>query len=75
MIKYFGMTAEVSGRKEEEISNHYSSIQKLKKDLLIKYPKLMNINFKIAVNQTLVDDCYCLIGNEEIAILPPYAGG
>lgn len=75
IIKYFGMTAEASGKEEEELSNHYSSIQELKKDLFIKYPDLVNMNFKIAANQTLIGDEYDLIGNEEIALLPPFAGG
>ena len=75
MIKYFGMTAEASGKEEEELSKHYSSIQELKEDLLFKYPGLVKMNFKIAANQTLIDDDYDLIGNEEIALLPPFAGG
>ncbi len=75
IIKYFGMTAEASGKEGEELLKHYSSIQELKEDLLNRYPELQNINFKIAANQTLIDDDYDLIGNEEIALLPPFAGG
>jgi molybdopterin synthase sulfur carrier subunit len=75
IIKYFGRTTEASGKEEEVLSNHYSSIKELKKDLLIRYPELVNMNFKIAVNQTLIDGDYDLIGNEEIALLPPFAGG
>ena len=75
IVKYFGMTIEASGKKQEEFINHYSSIQELKKALLVKYPDLGKMNFKIAVNQTLVGDDYDLTGNEEIALLPPFAGG
>ncbi|MGB0888312.1 MAG: MoaD/ThiS family protein [Vicingaceae bacterium] len=74
-IKYFGITAEASDKEEEELLNHYSTIQELKDNLLGKYPKLEKMHFKIAVNQTIVEDDYNLIGNEEIALLPPYAGG
>ena len=55
LIKYFGMTTEASGKKEEELLNQYSSITELKKYLLMKYPELVNMNFKIAVNQLLID--------------------
>ena len=75
IIKYFGMTAEASGKEEEELSNHYSSIKELKTDLLNKYPDLEKMNFKIAVNQTIIDGGCDLVGNEEIALLPPFAGG
>ena len=75
IIKYFGMTAEASGKEEETVDSNYSSIPSLKEDLINKYPDLKNINFKIAINQTIVDDNHVLIGDEEIALLPPFAGG
>jgi len=36
---------------------------------------LKEINYKIAVNQTLADDSLLLNENDEIALLPPFAGG
>jgi molybdopterin synthase sulfur carrier subunit len=69
------MTAEASGKTEETVDFNHSSIVKLKEELINKYPKLENINFKIAVNHAIVDEKYALIGNEEIALLPPFAGG
>lgn len=74
-LKYFGMTAEASGKDEELLDNNYSSVKELKADLLAKYPNLLEINFKVAVNQEIVNDDYKLSGNEEIALLPPFAGG
>ncbi|MBL4668870.1 MAG: MoaD/ThiS family protein [Flavobacteriales bacterium] len=74
-IKYFGMTAEASGKEGELLDNKYSSVQILRKELLNKYPGLIKMNFKIAVNQHIVDDNCLLSGNEEIALLPPFAGG
>lgn len=75
IVKYFGMTAEVSRKGEEELLEQYSTIQELKEALFVMYPKLENMNFKIAVNQSLVENDFDLIGNEEIALLPPFAGG
>jgi len=74
-IKYFGMTAEASGKTEESFRSNYSSIAELQKDIINKYPKLEKISFKIAANQTIVNDDYLLSENEEIALLPPFAGG
>ena len=75
ILKYFGMVAEASGKEQEELFNHYSSIQELRTDLLVKYPDLGKINFKIAVNHTIIEDNCDVIGNDEIALLPPFAGG
>lgn len=75
IIKYFGMTAEASGKTEEELLVSSSSIKELKDVLLHKYPKLKPMNFKIAVNQNVVENDFDLIGSEEIALLPPFAGG
>ena len=75
MIKYFGMIAEATQKVDEELNVQYSSVLGLKEDLVNRYPKLIDMNFKIAVNQQIVTDDYSLIGNEEIALLPPFAGG
>lgn len=74
-IKYFGMAAEAAGIEEEAVNSEHSIVKNLKEDLILRHPKLENINFKVAVNQTVVDDAHVLIGDEEIALLPPFAGG
>ena len=48
----------------------------LKKDLLLKYPKLKNIEeFAIAVNEEYADDDLILKENDVVAIIPPVSGG
>ncbi len=74
-IKYFGMTAEAIGVTEVELSENFSTVKELRDVLLRKHPKLSEINFMIAVNQEIVGDNHDLIGNEEVALLPPFAGG
>ena len=69
------MIAEATEKVDEELNVQYSSVLGLKEDLVNRYPKLIDMNFKIAVNQQIVTDDYSLIGNEEIALLPPFAGG
>jgi molybdopterin synthase sulfur carrier subunit len=74
-VKYFGMTAEASGKSEEELLESYGTTQELKEALQERHPKLGSMNFKMAVNQTMIAGDFDLIGNEEVALLPPFAGG
>ena len=74
-VKYFGITAEVSGRAVEELVGDCTTVQELKQTLFLMYPGLKELNFKIAVNYELAEDTVELGGDEEIALLPPFAGG
>ena len=73
-IKYFGMLAEITGCTTEQLVIASKGIAGLKKELLNKYPDFTNKDFRIAQNQELVTDTALLTG-EEIAVLPPFAGG
>ena len=73
-LKYFGMIAEAIEKSEEEISSA-KDIVALTAELELKYPKLKDLNYKFAVNQSLVADNVPLYDNDEIALLPPFAGG
>lgn len=71
-LKYFGMIAEALRKETEELDLNLSTVAELK-----NYYKnqLKNINYKVAVNYNLVDDGYKLNENDEVALLPPFAGG
>ena len=73
-IKYFGSIAEVTNRNEEVIIFSGNTIVELLELLNTKYPNLKNINFQVAQNQELVSFEDEITG-EEIALLPPFAGG
>ena len=73
-IKYFGLIAEVTGRNSETIELSDTPISGLKEYLFTKYPVLQKKNFNIAQNQELVSD-EAMVSGQEIAILPPFAGG
>ena len=73
-IKYFGMLAEITGCDSEQIESEIITVAELQNLLLNKYPDFRNKDFRIAQNQELVSDKTELTG-EEIAILPPFAGG
>jgi molybdopterin converting factor subunit 1 len=74
-LKYFGMIAEAVGKENEEIDFAESTVEELEKVLKNKYAKLASMNFKIAVNQSIVNADFKLNDNDEVALLPPFAGG
>ena len=74
-VKYFGMIAEAIGKHEEQLEITGNSVLEVDVFLKNKYTKLEFINYKFAVNQVLVDGIELLKENDEIALLPPFAGG
>lgn len=74
-LKYFGMIAEVIGKDEESFEFNNITIKELDTLLKSSYKNLNSMNYKIAVNQSIVDQDTMLNENDEIALLPPFAGG
>jgi len=74
-IKYFGMIAETAGKSEEILDlNHGISVQDLK-DLQVQKYKIADPEaVQIAVNQDLNSNSELKEG-DEVAFLPPFAGG
>lgn len=75
-IKYFGAIAEATGITEEKIAleDVEGSKELLKASLLGKYQAIGDLSFQIAVNQSL-DSTDELKDGDEVALLPPFAGG
>lgn len=73
-IKYFGMLAEITQRKEENIQFENDTVSDLLESLCIKYPKLKGRSFQIAQNNELISK-EAKLQASEIALLPPFAGG
>ena len=75
-LKYFGMIAEALAKQEEELAVEQSqTVSDLRDQLEKTYPKLKSIDYRIAVNQTLVESNYSIQQDSEVALLPPFAGG
>lgn len=74
-VKYFGMAAENAGKDEEtmEVAENVSLYQV--KESVISSRNLNKIELKIAVNQSITNDNISLNKNDEVAFLPPFAGG
>jgi molybdopterin converting factor subunit 1 len=73
----FGITTDLleTSSLEFEVSNN-TNIKDLKIQLLLKYPKLVNINsYAIAVNESYATDDVVIKEYDVVAIIPPVSGG
>ncbi|AUS04053.1 MoaD/ThiS family protein [Pseudotamlana carrageenivorans] len=73
-IKYFGLIAEVTQKSEETLEFSGKHISELLTLLYAKYEALKTKDFQVAQNQELVATD-ALVSGQEIALLPPFAGG
>lgn len=74
-IKYFGMIAESAGRTEEVLDvDPETSVQELKIQQIEKYKISDPEAVQLAINQNL-DHNIKLKEGDEVAFLPPFAGG
>ncbi|MGM0666663.1 MAG: MoaD/ThiS family protein [Bacteroidota bacterium] len=73
-VLLFGILAEEAGRHELELDN-ISSLEDLRKHVLAQYPSFAENKFNISVNQTLARGNKKLADGDEVALLPPFAGG
>ena len=73
-VKFLGMIAEATGLNSVEIHNIHD-IDSLKKELRLIFPKLNNCNYVFAVNKKIEAHNIQFSNADEIALLPPFAGG
>ncbi|HOZ75612.1 MAG TPA: MoaD/ThiS family protein [Flavobacterium sp.] len=77
-VKYFGAVADATQKKEESLylDAKLHSVEDLRLQLENQYPELKDIAYVIAVNQSVVASGLVTINeNDELALLPPFAGG
>jgi sulfur-carrier protein len=73
-VLFFGVLAEVT----KTAAKHYSNIGsfgELRLRIEDEFPELVHYNFRIAVNNELSEGEPVLKTGDEIAYLPPFAGG
>ena len=75
-VKYFGEIAEAINCNEEQISTKSDNLSELIEQLNEKY-NLERFPMIIALNQNLIElsNDITIKNNDELAILPPFAGG
>lgn len=75
-VRYFGLIAETVGMSEEILDiSEDTSIGVFRDERLETFPALMNLDFKMALNNSLVEDSAIIEADAELALLPPFAGG
>ena len=76
-LKYFGLVADHTKKKEEVIFFEGNSVTLLEVQIKLHeiYPELTTTTYSFAVNQTLVYGNVIVKNLDEIALLPPFAGG
>ena len=75
-LKYFGAIAEAVKKDSETLTlGEKSSVNDFSEFIESIYPQLQGFIFKIAVNQNITEENIELSENDEIALLPPFAGG
>lgn len=73
-VLFFGVIAEITSQDEISLPN-VKDTDSLKETLLEKYPDIAKYKYLLSVNHEIVKGNKSLNDNDEIAFLPPFAGG
>ena len=75
-IQFFGMIAELVGKEHLEIDSFEGSmLQEVEAYLLREFPDLNKMTYTMSLNRQIVGGESPLVQHNEIALLPPFAGG
>lgn len=76
-IKYFGQLVEITNTTQEfyQFDLDDSVLNTIELSILEKYPHLKETTYNIAVNQQIVSKNHLIKNGDELAFLPPFAGG
>lgn len=73
-VLFFGVLAEVIGT----VFKYYRDVKSigiLKQRLLDDFPEIVYYNFRISLNNEIINDDSKLEDGDEVALMPPFAGG
>jgi molybdopterin converting factor small subunit len=75
-LLFFGALTDVVSNKQQIVDGiDTKDVKTLDSFLKLKYPVLNSYKYKIAVNQQIINENKLLNDGDEIAFLPPFAGG
>ena len=76
-IKYFGALADITHKKEEQLrfETPDHSLQGIKQELEKKYPAIKTTHYTMALNKSIALPDAKINEHDELALLPPFAGG
>jgi sulfur-carrier protein len=73
-VYFFGILTDITGSAEQEIKD-VENLSALKSWLWRSYPKSKELDFQVAVNKKFVEGKIEFKNGDEVALLPPFAGG
>ena len=73
-LTLFGQLADITGRTEMTLHD-IPDTETLVQTLNELYPLIANVKYAIALNRKVIKDKTILIGDNNIALLPPFSGG
>lgn len=73
-VLFFGVLAETTGQAQIDVEGITDSVE-LNKLMRKNYPGLQTHTYRMAVNRKLIDSDIALKKTDEVAFLPPFAGG
>jgi molybdopterin synthase sulfur carrier subunit len=73
-VLFFGVLAEVTGTGLRVYSN-VKNVGDLRLRIQDDYPEVVHYNFRISLNNELINNEPDLKNGDEVAFMPPFAGG
>jgi molybdopterin synthase sulfur carrier subunit len=73
-VLFFGVLAEVTGTSCKHFYD-VRTVGDLKIRIADEFPEIVHYNFRISLNSVLTDNDPALNDNDEVALMPPFAGG
>lgn len=73
-VLFFGVLTEVTGS-SVKVYEDVKSIEHLKMRIADSHPETIHYSYRIAVNNEITDGDLPLKDGDEVAFLPPFAGG
>lgn len=73
-VLFFGVLAEVTGTNLKHYQD-VKSIGDLKLKIQDDFPEVVHYNYRISLDSEIIDNEPSLNDGDEVALLPPFAGG
>jgi molybdopterin converting factor small subunit len=73
-VLFFGVLSEVAGTSFKHYPN-VKTVNDLKLRILDDFPEITHYNYRFSVNNEITDKNLTLKTGDEVALMPPFAGG
>jgi molybdopterin synthase sulfur carrier subunit len=73
-VLFFGVLADITGTNSKHFRD-VKSLAGLKLKIQDDFPEVIHYNYRISLNNELTDKDLLLNDGDEVALMPPFAGG